>query len=245
MRRATFSFCLLLSLSWAPQLMAQDAKTPARLFSKSALVYFELTQPERLVDAALDPQWRELLRQSEPGQKYFQSRAYEQLQAVVAVVEEKMGKKWPDILREAAGGGVYVAVNPGAHEAVVAVKARNGKTLSKLHETIIDLAERDAAGKGQESPVRSVEYEGVTTWEVGKQGFHAILDDLLLVSNQRDSLQAAIDRSRGTRSDSLADVPDFKRTAKLRRRTTRVRPPPHWSDSAGSRCFQRAHPQDE
>ncbi|HEX5497979.1 MAG TPA: hypothetical protein VFX03_02090, partial [Thermomicrobiales bacterium] len=53
-------------------------------------------------------------------------------------------------------------------------------------------------------------YHGVVGWEFGPGSVHAIIDDVLVISNKSDALREAIDRHRDPSAKCLADAPTFQ-----------------------------------
>jgi len=212
-----------------PAAIADDAPHPAKLLSEGALAYFEITQPEKLIDAATHPKLWGLIKQADGVERYLVSEQFKQLQAAVELVEARLGVKWQPALRDLIGGGIYVSVEPLSGGGVVIVKPRKPELLNKLHDTLRELLQADARGKGQESPIKSQEYRGFTGWSFGPRQSHVIVGDLLAISTQPAPLKAVVDRhlalrkepvekkdtdKSATASRSLADGADFQRAQK-------------------------------
>ena len=175
------------------------------------LAYAELSAPDRLLDAALGDRLQALLGHVPGYRKYLESKDYRTLQSVVSLLESKLDVDWRSALRTLVGGGASLSFDPSQNAVVLMVRSRDPALLTKLHAAIIDLIEADAASKGRASTAKSEEYEGVTGWSFGKNEAHAIVDDLLLVSNKAEALQAWIDRRRADeRPETLADDETFQ-----------------------------------
>lgn len=202
------AFAVAVLLAGVPA--ATQAADPIRLLPESAAIYVELTQPETLLDPLLAPKTVELLEGIDAYQKYLQSKQYGELQSVVAVLEGKTGVDWQAGLRDLVGGGAYLAFDPANKAAVLIVRSRKPDLLKQLHENLVALIEADAKDKSKPSPVKSKEYNGVTGWQFGPGGVHAILDDLLVVSNKPDALKAVIDRYRDASAQGLAAASVFQ-----------------------------------
>lgn len=198
----------LLCLLLIPALARAEQIAAARLMPASAVAYVEVSQPDLLVDKALSPDLIRLLEQTRNAQKYYQSEQYKQSQLGVALVEARMNAKWPQIVRDMAGS-IHLAFDPQENAGLLVLRAKSKETLSKLHSTVVDLVELGATSQGKPSPVKSKEYQGVMGWTLGENEFHAIVDDLLLVSNKVDSLKAMVDRLKDDKLPNLAGQDDF------------------------------------
>jgi hypothetical protein len=189
---------------------AEEGPSAPRLMPPSALAYVEVTRADLLVERALDPALWTLLEQAKDVQKYYASEQYKQAQVGIALIEARMNAKWPQIVRDLSGS-VHVGFDPDAQAALLALRVRNQETLAKLHSTLVDLVELDAASKGQPSPVKSKEYQGVTGWTFGKNEYHAVVDDLFLSSNKQEGLKGMVDRLKDPSLENLAGVEEFKK----------------------------------
>ena len=199
---------LLVSLAAAPAVA--PAADPAKLMPETTAAYVEIAHPEAILDVLLSPATNELLAGLDPYQRYLKSKEYGQLQAVVAILELRLGEKWQPALRELVGGGLYLSADPATNSVLLVSRSRKPELLAKLNQTVAELIEADAKNNSRPSPVKSKEYKGITGWQFGPESVHAIVDDLLIVSNKADGLKAAIDRHSDASAKSLADLPAFQ-----------------------------------
>lgn len=202
---ALFAACLLILIGSS----VRGQTDPAKLAPETAVVYSELTNPGPLLDLALAPKTRKLLENTEGYQKYLQSEKYQQLQMVIGILENRLGKGWEPALRDLVGGGIAISTDPASGSGLLAIRSRDRELLEKLNKTVGELIETDAKTHGRESPVKSKEYRGFTGWTFGGEEAHVIVDDLLLISNKADTLKAAVDRYRDPSAKNLAATTDF------------------------------------
>ena len=194
--------------SFAARAAAEETH-PARLISSTAVAYAELSRPGQLLDLASDPKLLELVRQAEPVEQYLESDAFRSIKQVVRQLEEQLEAPWRVTVGDLTGGGVYAAFEPLSQGAVIIVKSRDAKLLARAHQALLELIQTYADENGRESPVKSQQYRGVTGWRVG-DGYHTIVDDLLILSNKVEVLKGAIDRHQGRSRDALTNVPAFQ-----------------------------------
>jgi hypothetical protein len=206
-RPIVFPLVCLLLLAAAP--VRAEETSPAQLAPETTVVYAEVTNPAPLLDLALSQKTRTLLRNSDAYRKYEQSEKYVQIQAVVGLLEGRLGKTWDAVLRELVGGGVAVCFDPLTQSGFLAVRSRDRELLGKFHSALVELVEADAQKNGRPSPAKSQEYKGFTGWTFGGGAMHVIVDDLLLISNKADTLRAAIDRYRDPAAKNLAGQAAF------------------------------------
>ena len=205
-RLTSLVVCLLSLLATAALAQVPDL---ARLAPETTVLYAELSNPAPLLDIALAPKTHKLLENVDGYQKYLRSDQYQQVQAVVGVLEMRLGKKWDAALSDLVGGGLSVCIEPASKAGFLAVRSRDRELLAKFNSTMVELIEADAKMKGRPSPVKSQEYEGFTGWTFGGEEVHVIVDDVLLVSNKADTLKSAIDRYRDPSAANLAGKVEF------------------------------------
>ncbi|HWB13685.1 MAG TPA: hypothetical protein VG826_30950 [Pirellulales bacterium] len=210
-RRALSVLCVIGSVALGSAVSGQNepSSAPETLAPETAVVFAEISDPGPLLDMALAPRTRQLLENVDGYRKYLQSDKYHELQAVVGVLEGRLGKTWDAALRDLVGGGISISVDPASHTGLLVVRSRDRELLAKLNSTILELAETDAKTHGRPSPVKSQEYRGFTGWSFGGEEVHVIVDDLLLVSNKAETLKAAIDRRLDPSTSNLAKTEGF------------------------------------
>lgn len=176
----------------------------ANLVASDAPWYLEVLRPNDAVDRLTSGRFPALLEGAPGYEQAVQGEKLRHLRAVVDLVADRLGMPWPRALRELTGGGLVLAVEKPDRALIIATPSEPA-TLTKAHAILLDLAGRDAAGKGQPDPVREVEHRKVAVFLAGAKGeAHAILDGRLVIASTRDELEAAIDRSLD-KAPSLAD----------------------------------------
>jgi hypothetical protein len=211
---ATLSVVLSCAAARAQEKDPAAKDHPARLLPETSLVYFELSQPEKLIELATNPGIWELYKRANGVEALLRSEQFKHLQAAVELVEKRLDMKWPAALRELTGGGIYVGVEPLAAAGLVIVKPRKPELLTKLHEAAMEMIEAETKRRGAKSPVKSEQYSGVTGWSFGGNEYHAIVGDMLVLSNNSGALKALVDRFRGESSRSLWGVKEFQQARK-------------------------------
>lgn len=213
--RSTAALLLALLLAASLPATARAAIVdPIQALPESAVFYAAISDPGVLLDALLDPRLHEDLRALYavgPDPSGAQLRRAAQ---AVALVELRLGKSWQQIARDLLGGSIHLAVDLRSAGPLLVVQTRNAETLHQLHALLVELAEQDAARRGRPSPVESKDYRGYTGWTFGGKQYHVLVDDLLILSNRSDALQAAIDRIVDG-SPSLAASATFQQARRL------------------------------
>lgn len=196
--------------------LASGQADPAKLAPETAVLYAEISNPAPLLDIALAAKTRKLLENAEGYQKYVRSDQYQQLQTVVGLLETRLGKNWEQLVRDVLGGGIAVCFDPPSNAGFLAIRSHDRNLLDQFHSAVAELIEADAKQHGRASPVKSKEYEGFTGWTFGGDEVHVIVDDLLLVSNNKEVLKGAIDRHRNPAAANLASTSDFSQARSKR-----------------------------
>ncbi|HVA45643.1 MAG TPA: DUF3352 domain-containing protein [Pirellulales bacterium] len=207
--RRRFALLLVCLVGLCDSVARGQATDAAKLAPETAVWYAELANPGPLLDFALASKTRKLLENVEGYQKYLRSDQYQQLQAVVGVLETRLGTTWEAAVRDLLGGGVSANFDPATQSGLIAIRSRNPGLLAKLNGTLAELIEADAKMNGRPSPVKSKEYQGFTGWSFGGDAMHVVVDDLLLISNKSEVLKSAIDRYRDPAAKNLAANAEF------------------------------------
>jgi hypothetical protein len=140
----------------------------------------------------------------------------------VAHLETKLGTNWRRATSDLTSGGAVFAFRPGQPDYVLLViRSKDAELLQRTNQSLIDLIEQDAREKGHESPVKSKEYKGTTAWTLGKDEFHAILGDTLVISNKQEGVKTALDMNWGEGPRSITEL-DLWREARGRSPTGNV-----------------------
>ena len=200
-----FAVCSLLS----PRTV--HAQELARLVPQDAVIYVEVSDPSKIVERLLAPDILGVLESVDQFRQFTQSDQFARLHAFVAYMETKLGANWRDAISDLSSGGVVLAIGPGSPNYVLlVVRSKKPDMLARAHEVLIEAAEKEAKDKGNESPVKSKEYKGATAWSLGKDEFHSIIGDTLVVTNKQESLKTVLDRNAGEGPSPIAESADWR-----------------------------------
>ncbi len=222
--------CGLISLIAIPA--SAEPVDPARLAPETAVFYAELGSLDPVLDVVLEGKTRELIEKADAYQRHRQSPEYQQLTMGVALLEARLGTGWQAALRDLLGGGIALCGDPASQSGFLALRCRQPELLAKLNTILREFIEADAKTKGRPSPVKSQEHQGLTGWSFGPGECHIILEDLLVISNQAETLKAVIDRHRDAAAKGLTGSSSFMQA--------RAKKPPgalgwSWADLAAVR----------
>lgn len=197
-------------------------KTAADLLPPSTAIYLEVTNPKRLLTVAMQHPLRRRLEEIDVYRQAFKSKQYLQFQAVLAVIEAKIGMKWQPALEKLTAGGIYLGVDPKTDDAVLLVKADDAAVLSKIRDELFKLVRDDANRKGNDDPIESGDYRGITAYKVGDARL-ATLEKWLVLTNKGDLGKEVLDRFLDADKPSLSGVERFQQA-----RSTIVEAPTVW-----------------
>lgn len=190
--------CALLMVAASLGLPAQAAEPSplAPLAPEATVAYFELTQPQALLTAALDERWKSLLEHNEKWQAFWKSEDAVRLKAGIGTIEDRLQMPWHQALGELTGGGLAIAADPFQRWSLLVVRAKNAEILAKVRRLAIDLGQLAELASGKPSPLQAGDHRGIEVWSVGGQAAYALVPDekLLIAGNRREDVVAALDR---------------------------------------------------
>lgn len=211
------SLCLTLAvlLASAFPAIADDAasRTAPELLPKSTLFYAELTEPGKLVDLALESPVRKRIEELDEVKQAMQQEDFQKLLQLIGHLEERVGQKLPGILKTITGNGIHVAFDPATMGVAVLVESQDAKTVQKTYDVLLEVARSEAEKKGEELPVKTGDYRGITTYKT-KEGGYALVGPWVLITNRAVLGRMMIDRYLDGDSNNLAADPDFKAARK-------------------------------
>ena len=203
--------CLLLLTLMAGPAGAQTPRAE-RLASPDALFYVDIIQPKAVLKNVADPGLQRAVADLPGVAEALKKPDVAGLPAVATYVAQLLGTDVPDAAARLLGGGVSLVVEgeKGPERAFVVVTPADAGFLGKAHETFLDLARKDAAGKGMPDPIKENEYQGTKVYSTSPAEAHAIAGGVLVVSNSADTLRMVLDRLAKPPTTSLADSADWK-----------------------------------
>ena len=214
----TASRLALLLLLAAALLLCLNAKaadkSPREMMPISTVVYAEMPQPQKLLDAVLDhPSVVEL--QNHPDyKKAFEAPQVKEFLKVLGVVEDKLGMKWRPAVNSLTGGGIYVAFDLPTLGTAVLIKSTDPALAKKAVDTILDLARAEAANRGAGNPVTADKYKGTEFYGIGPINY-VNLGPYLVTTNNLLITRLMIDTFKGE-NPSLATDEQFQEVLKAR-----------------------------
>lgn len=175
---------------------AQQQPGPARWLGQDTPIYLEIQRPHEIVQRLVEERLQSLLKQNKDYRNGVEGPQFRQFLEVVKVITESLDTTWPKAIEDLSGGGAFLAVEvqDGKPQVLVAIRPKDPKFLVKFHDKIIELARQDAENNGRPDPIKSREYRGETGYQFSPQESHAIVDDVLWISNSSDSLKMVVDR---------------------------------------------------
>lgn len=174
-----------------------DAAKASRWVAADAAVYFEVSNPNQLLDRATSDSLGKMLGAIPQYARFIKTDDYKTFRTVVDFISGTLGTTWDKGLRKLAGGGIVLAVegDPGkAPRIILAVTPSDKDFLNKSVSTLVDLARKDAKDKGRPDPIKPFAHRGVSGYSLDK-GAYAIVDGTLVVSDRAETLKNVIDRS--------------------------------------------------
>ena len=186
-----------------------------RWVSDDAVIFVEAGRPSDLLDRLMDARVQKPLLNVPSIRNATEGEPFRKLQEVAELVSAKLGTTWEKALRDLTGGGIVFAVEAveGSKPNVYLVATPSDTAiLKKATETLVELARKDAADKGNSDPVKKVEYRGAIGYHIGEQLVYGIFKDRLLIVDRGETGKMLIDRVEDGPEPAkrLADAADFK-----------------------------------
>jgi len=197
------SVVILAILSSAMAHASAGERTAAELLPPSTVIFAEIRQPQDLVNTVYDHELVRRLEALDPVRSAMQKKEYLEFKAGVAVVESQMGLPWRKIISQATGGGIVFAFDAKTGGVVLLALATDETALSKLIDTLANLASLDAKNKGNADPIETSEYRGIKTFTIDKSEV-AVAANWLVVTNNRQLGKQIVDRFLDRPKESLA-----------------------------------------
>lgn len=183
-------------------------KSAAELFPPTTVGYLEVLRPGELAGLVLDhPLAREIANHAD-YQKALHGREYQQVQAVLKMVEDKLGMNWRRAVASLTGGGLSIGFDLPTQGIAALAQATDESLAHKARDAVLELARADAAAKGQPNPIQEDEIRGVTVYQLGDVHF-AVLGKWLLATNKRLLLAMVLENYLGN-STSLGSNEQFQ-----------------------------------
>jgi hypothetical protein len=190
---------LLLGWCTSTSVGGEEVVHPSRWIAGDAAIYLEMAQPTRLLDRLLDEKVQNAVAALPGYDGYVRSEAYKNTFAVIDEVAGKLGTTRIQGLRDLMGGGIVLAVEGESGKParpVLIVTPTDPAFLNRLNQTILDMARDAAKSKGKGDPIESVEYRGLTGYELAKgKGAYTIIAGKLVISDRLKSLKEVADRA--------------------------------------------------
>jgi hypothetical protein len=207
MVRVICSASLLFVLAVSPNVGRAEDVSAANLLPPSIILYAEIAHPDKLFDTVLDHPLREQLEANEDYQAVLTNQKYLEFKAVVSVIEAQIGKTWRAALNDLTKGGIAFAIDAETEGVAVLSRAKSAEAVDDILESLLSLVREDAKRKGNGDPIKSVDYRGVTAYQMDKAIF-AVVDSWLLITNKGDLGKEVIDRLKDG-GESLATAENF------------------------------------
>ena len=180
----------------------------------STVIYAEMSQPQKLLDAVLDhPSVADL--QSHPDyKKALDAPQVQEFFKVLSVVEDKLGMKWRPAVTKLTGGGIYFGFDLPSQGVAVLTQSTDPALAKKAVDTILELARADAANNGRGDPVTTDEHKGIKIYGIGPVQY-VNLGPYLVTTNKPLLTRLVIDTFNGD-NPSLGSDEQFQEVVKAR-----------------------------
>lgn len=180
------------ALSATPVAYAAD-KPAAAILPDSTALYIEVRDPAAIRSLLLDhPLVRQLLENPQVKAGLQANPGIAAANHVVAELERRLNRPFPETLKKLTSGGLYMAIDPATKGGVLMAQADEIATVQSLVEALLDLTREHAANEGVADPVEEGNHRGVTGYKVDKAVFGG-MDRWMLIGNSTDLMMRLVD----------------------------------------------------
>jgi hypothetical protein len=191
---------------------------PLRLVPETADVFVQIEKPRQAVDLFLSLATMKELRGFTQYREYYDSTDFRRFQQLVAYYEKQLGRPWPELLDQLAGGGAIVALKLEEKKQpfMLVLQGRSPELTRKFADLTLEIVEQELARQESKDKIKRATHNGVEVVSVGDGLFGAVLDSALVVSNVDKGVAAAIELHKETKKvKSLAGQARVQEARKL------------------------------
>jgi hypothetical protein len=204
LRRHVAFALTLAALASLVSLAAAAEKTAADLLPASVVGYLEVPEPAKLVSLVLDHPLAGEVAQAPEYEQALNSPQFQQFQAALKQLEDRLGEKWPAALASLTSGGMFVGFDLPTQAGVVLLQAKDAECSAKARGAFLDLARQAGEAQGNANLVKDDTHRGVAINIVGDAQL-AVLDRWVVNANKGAALRMVIDAHAGEGGTLAAD----------------------------------------
>ena len=214
----TLRWCVALTLLVALPVCAPAADTdPLRLVPDTADFFVKVEKPKHVSDLLLSITSLKELRGIRQYREYYDSTNFLRFQQLIAYYEKELGKPWPELLDQLAGGGAVVAAKlEEKPKFMLVLQGRDPHLTKRFAELSLALLDQELARQESKARIKRAKHNGVEVVSVGDGLFATVLDAAIVISNVDKGPVAAIELHQATKKvESIAGQPKVTEARKL------------------------------
>lgn len=205
-----------------------DDRSAAEVLPPSVVLFAEIPNPGGITQEFRGHPLVREIRNHEAWKKVTSSPDFAKAMIGVALLEFKLGMTWQKALATLTEGGVALGVDAESKGVVILSRSRDSAGLTKIVDSLVQMARDDARGKGKSDPIKTLDYRGVTVFQAQGFGF-AQVDSWLAIGNESELGKEVIDRILDGNSESLATNEAFLAARREAGSGTDRGPPSAWA----------------
>jgi hypothetical protein len=196
-------FLLLLFGSHAA---AGPPASPARYIPLKPDVLLGIPNPRDVVEALLAFEPLKQLPETAPVREFYDSTNFLRFKKLVAYFEKELGSPWPELLDRLAGAGAVFALQQQSPKAavLVVIEGREPSVVQKFFKLSADIVDQELGRQEAKVKIERATYRETPTIHVGNEFHAAAAGPVILISNSKKTLHAAIGRVLSNESDTTA-----------------------------------------
>jgi Protein of unknown function (DUF3352) len=197
--------CFLLLLFGSPAAGGTPA-SPARYIPLQPDLLLGVPSPRDVVEALLALEPLKQLPETAPVREFYDSTNFLRFKKLVAYFEKELGSPWPELLDRLAGAGAVFALKQESPKAsvLVVIEGRDPSVVQKFFKLSSEIIDQELGRQEAKEKLERATYRETPTIQVGNEFHAAAVGKVILISNSKKTLQAAMGRVLSNESDAAA-----------------------------------------
>ena len=178
----------------AASVFAQEAKNPLRFVPGDAEFVLKIDRPRHLVEMVEKHELFQKGLKLAGIREYYDTSTFQQIYQLIGYFEKELGKSRDEIIDDLGAGGIAVGSDTfAAKRIVIVLQSKDEKSLRRFMDVGHDVVAKELERQGLKDGIVRSKYHGYDLGKIGGELTFGIADGALIISNQEQTVKAAID----------------------------------------------------
>lgn len=219
MRKSLLSLVFLLFFTSPPgnSIAADQEKSPVRVLSDKTDFLIEVSRPRQIHDLLLGLDLIKEMQKISQIQEFQRTTNFRRFQQFLRYYEKELGLAYPELMSKLSDGGVALGLKFGqnASELVLAIQGNDARLSQEFVLRVQRIVDQEMQRQEINQQGEPFSYHGIHGFHLNKDFHIAVVDALVIVSNQAGALEKAIDLGLNKAGKSIASLPALGEARKL------------------------------